>query len=921
METLFNFQWISDNPIQILSFLFNITWKCSFIIGAVYLITRILRRGSSATRHLIWSIALIGLLLLPIFSLTLPSWEIPILPSGLSVGREISFQPTTTDPTQSKKELSIASLQNTENDQESARNSNQTSAINDEGQSILPPNDQSVKKPLSLLRNATPLKLGATILLLVWIMGTGVIFLRQLIGRVVIEWVAHKANKISDPNWLKLLDNLKKHQGITRTIRLLQSDKVNLPITWGLIRPKIMLPLEADEWSEEHKQFVFVHELAHVKRWDTMTQLLAQLSGAFHWFNPFVWIAQRQFLNEREHACDDYVLKQGSRASEYAGLLLDIAQSLPTGKFTSLATVAMARRTQLEGRLLAILDPNLRRRTLTRLAAVLSTIGILTMVLPLSAMKPMARERATSESPLLKQGSEMISSNDVNQVTIKDTEESLIVKEEISTDADGKKEEIPAELKRNLISIKSPVAIKKDPSPKENESQSVQDKKSNQDNNAIIIQSLSEALKDPILEVRLEAAETLGRFKSPAAVKALIPALKDENKQMRMTVAEALGDIGDKKSVEPLISLLKDVDWEVRSYAAEALGDLEDSRAVNPLGNCLQDDNRNVRKNVVYALGEIDHRSAVRHLTTALKDADWEIRMEAASALGEIEDPSTIPALSEALTDENLNVRKASVEALGEIGDRRAVKFLTKVLQDKTSWEVRKEAAHALGEIADPSAVSSLSIAINDENSEVRKTVVWALGELDDSQAVKPLIQALSDSDWKIRKEAAHALGEIEDGSAVDALSACLKDGHREVRDAAVDALSEIDDPRAVKPLMELLTDPDWEIRKNTAHALGEIEDPVSVPALCNILNDENLEVRKTVIRALGEIQDRGAVNALMDVINDPDWEIREQVVRALGEIGDPRAVDILSAKLKDDNESVRRAAAKALGEIQWKNE
>ena len=923
METLFNSQWIASNPIHIFSFLFDMTWKCSLIILFVVLITRILHRGSSATRHIIWSVALVGMLLLPVFSLILPSWKVPVLPDAFSSQQELTKSDTspmalTMDRMESSRDPATSPNENPEKTQGMPSDENRSKEPAGDIKTASQPMNPSFKKRFKAFMNSAPLKQSAYIFIIIWSLGMGVLLLRQLIGQTLIGWMALKAAKITDPDWLKLLDNLRKRQGITRSIPLLQSEKATLPMTWGFIRPKIMLPSEADQWSDERRQFVLLHELAHVKRWDTLTQLLVQLSSALYWFNPFIWIAHRQFLKEREHACDDYVLKEGSKASEYAGLLLDIAQSLPTAHFTSLATVAMARRTQLEGRLLAILDPQLRRRTLTRLAVVLSTLGILTIVVPLAAMRPMATAQKNTDPLLLQHDPGISSSMEIAHASEVGQLKSANVEEE--TDTEAGMEEIPAAIKNARMNIKPPIPMIKGPIRDGQKDKLKQQKKSIQDNNAIVIRSLSEALKDPILEVRMEVAETLGRFKNPVAVKALIPALKDENKQMRMKVAEALGDIGDKTSVEPLIAILKDVDWEVRTYVAEALGDLEDPRAVKPLGELLHDENRNVRKNVVSALSEIDHRSAVPPLTGALKDVDWEIRKEAASALGEIEDPDAITALSQALSDDNLEVRKVVVHALGEIENQRALKPLSQALQDE-AWEVRKEAAWALGEIADPLAVAPLSVAINDENSEVRKTVVWALGELDDSRAVQPLIQALSDSYWEIRKGAASALGEIEDGAAVDALSACLKDSHIEVRKTAADALAEIDDPRAVKPMMELLSDPDWEIRKKAAHALGEIDDPASVPALCNAVKDENIEVRKTVIRALGEIQDRGAVNALLGVIDDPDWEIREKVVRALGEIGDPKTLESLSAKLKDDNEAVRRAAARALGEIRWRNE
>jgi len=834
MEALFTALTTSIPSTKILAFLIDMTWKSSCILLFTYTFTKLFRRLSSATRHVIWSMAVAGILLLPMFSLLLPAWPVTV---PVTFSSNIALDSGTQLPKPSsitQEEVSSVSSERTigEVTSEGAVRHDDESTRREAGPNASPSSPQKAR--ILQFVGTIVATHGILIIVSVWSLGMIAVFLRQLVGKTLVVWIALRAEKITDSSLLKLADELRRKHGIKRRVRFLKSMKAGMPMTWGFYRPTILLPGEADAWSKEHQRFVLVHELAHVKRWDCLTQLLAQLSKTLYWFNPLVWIAHREFLKEREHACDDAVLKEGSKASEYAGLLLDIAQSMKALQFASLATVAMARRSQLEGRLLAILDPQLSRRALTRLAVLLTGVVALSVILPLSAMHPVAVKSQFAEDVTVEKLADTTDGASSNGL---ETKKSTPAKRAQTQPAHPRRE---GDTPDNTV--KSP-------------SQQIQ---TTQNSDAQIILSLTQVLHDPSLEVRIQAAETLGKMENPSAVQALISALKDENWKMRVAVAEALGDIHDRASVDALIAALGDPDWQVQQAAAEALGDIEDARAVEALGRALQSENRNVRLAVVDALGDIEDRRAFESLAHALKDDDWEIRKEAADALGSLEDPAAIKPLSQALNDSN--------------------------------WEVRKEA-------------------------------VDALGDIEDRKVIEPLSLALKDPHWEIRQIAAEALGDIEDSSVLDPLRTAIHDKNVEVRKAAIESLGDTEDPRAVQVLIPLLSDNFWEIRMHVVDALGEIEDPSAAPALYDALKDENREVRKKAIWAIGEIGDRGAVEPLIQMLTDEDWEIRKMAARALGEIGDSRAMEPLSSRLKDENEDVRQAAAKALGEIEWNNE
>ena len=165
-----------------------------------------------------------------------------------------------------------------------------------------------------------------------------------------------------------------------------------MPMTFGVLRPTVLLPEEARTWSGERRRVVLLHELGHVLRGDAVTHLLARTALALHWWNPLAWAAWREFLKERERATDDLVLGAGTVASDYASHLLEIARTMQARPASAAAGVAMARRSQLEGRLLAILDGRTQRGH-QGLAATLAAV-----VLAIAIMAPLAAVRAQSQA-------------------------------------------------------------------------------------------------------------------------------------------------------------------------------------------------------------------------------------------------------------------------------------------------------------------------------------------------------------------------------------------------------------------------------------------------------------------------------------------------------------------------------------------
>lgn len=124
-----------------------------------------------------------------------------------------------------------------------------------------------------------------------------------------------------------LLHKLCRENGIDRKIRLGTCDLTASPVTFGTMRPAIILP--SDEYYEDLAllENVLIHELSHIKRFDHPTHLAAYFLASCNWFNPFVWISLKRLNLECEFACDDEVLRDENRRTQFARQLVSIART------------------------------------------------------------------------------------------------------------------------------------------------------------------------------------------------------------------------------------------------------------------------------------------------------------------------------------------------------------------------------------------------------------------------------------------------------------------------------------------------------------------------------------------------------------------------------------------------------------------
>lgn len=123
---------------------------------------------------------------------------------------------------------------------------------------------------------------------------------------------------------LSVFEDAKQFIGVSRA-RLVLADNISSPAVAGIVRPTVLLPANIeDQLDQAQLRLVLIHELSHIKRFDVWTAWACWLFGAVHWFNPLLWLAFRKAVEDRELACDEYVLARTQDAGDYGAALLRV---------------------------------------------------------------------------------------------------------------------------------------------------------------------------------------------------------------------------------------------------------------------------------------------------------------------------------------------------------------------------------------------------------------------------------------------------------------------------------------------------------------------------------------------------------------------------------------------------------------------
>ena len=361
--------------------------KTTLLLLAASAMSLFLRPASAATRHLVWTAALAGVLLLPLLSVCMPSVNIRYARPAA-----VSSRPPLAPPMAAQAPPPSGALD-----------------LGPVGGPL--PSGAALREPAAPpLTAVTPPEAGAghragrpvpmakTVLgagLCAWLLGSLAVLLHLTVGLRRVGRLRRRAVALGDAV-VPIAEAARQQIGPRRPVRFLraaEADAVAVPVTWGVLRPFVLLPAQFSAWSEDCLRAALLHELAHVQRWDWPTQLMGRVTCALYWWHPLVWWAARRAREEGERACDDLVLGTGMKAADYAQRLVEVVRSMPAGAPARTVAVAMAQPSEVEGRVRAVLAGGRDRRAPTRRLVLGMTLTLAIGLGPVAALRltPSAR--------------------------------------------------------------------------------------------------------------------------------------------------------------------------------------------------------------------------------------------------------------------------------------------------------------------------------------------------------------------------------------------------------------------------------------------------------------------------------------------------------------------------------------------------
>ena len=460
--------------------------------------------------------------------------------------------------------------------------------------------------PQAVATTPTPAAIRAAIepvlpwVVLAWFGGVVALSLRLASGGLMTRQLGRVGTSSVPDACVEAVARLAARLRISRPVRVLGSAVVQVPAVIGWLRPMILLPASAlTGLTPLQLDALLAHELAHVRRYDYVANLLQSVVETLLFYHPAAWWVSQQVREEREHCCDDLAVAVCGDAHFYATALLSMERLRVTPPAFALA--AAGRGGTLMGRIQRLVAP-VQAEIFPRWMA-----GVVAVTLALGGGAHLASGTAATGDR-----------GGMRTATL----DSLIDRVEVFRNPAARHEAVKT------------LGSRRDP--------------------RMVPPLLAIALHDGDEEVQHEAVKELGKVRGGAGVSALLEIARTHpNPDVRHKAVKMVGDVATPEAALGVLERLahRDPDVEVQQEAVQALGHLGSPQAVAPLARLARaQPNAEVREEAVeqYARSAAPESALVLLVDRLANDSSSDVQVEAVERLADLPDGLGIPALREA---------------------------------------------------------------------------------------------------------------------------------------------------------------------------------------------------------------------------------------------------------------------------------
>jgi len=727
-------------------------------------------------------------------------------------------------------------------------------------------------------------------IVVLWLTGVVTLSLRLTSGWLAARRLRALGTLPAPEPCVAALHRLAARLRVSRPVRLLQSAMVQVPAVLGWVRPVILLPASAlTGLTPLQLEALLAHELAHVRRYDYLVNLVQSVIETLLFYHPAVWWISARVRDEREHCCDDLAVAVCGDAHFYASALLGMERLRVTTPMLALSAAGGS----LMGRVQRLVAPPpveiFPRWTAGMMAVSLVLAAGGSRLLRTGATPPRHPSDGAGTAPAsvlrypdpaqplarrwdwaLERGARMgggfwIGYRVQQVASVPDRSEKH------HRERHDERSDEPGAGGFRGVPLAPVIADSGD-----------------EDDLALLFRFRARGPGRPTLETvrvtSLVLPVDLGRtplvWLGPAddgASLARLQALFAEapTADLKEDLVTDVGLHGSSRAVVPLLDgwLRGDVPSEVRAQAAEWLGHHPDAAAVRGLAHAArQDPAARVREQAVKglrinpfatatdsllalarahddpdvrreAVEGLDHKSDPRVLPAliaiARSDRDEDVQREAVEGLGEMKEPGLRAVIDIARTHADPDVRSRAVETVAEAASHDvALAVLEGVVRRDPDRHVQRKAVEELGKVGGPRALALvIAFARHHPIAEVRREARKQLGEFTSDSTTAALLEqtALAGTDVDFQREAVEALASQGGSEALDAVARLARvHSSADVRREAIARYAKVAAPESARQLLtdRLANDRSPAVQAEALRRLMALPGGIGIPAV-----------------------------------------------------------------------------------------